>query len=137
VGRGWNILRRALCSRRYDLGRGHGKRRRHTSGSEVQTHPVLVCLLVTKTPRPSLIPGRALGGAIGTGLFVGSGGILALVGPAPLFMAYLSMMVVVWCVMNNLAEITTYLPMKGITIPYFVKRYVDSSLAFALGWNYW
>ena len=52
-------------------------------------------------------------------------------------MAYLSMMMVVWCVMNNLAEIVTYLPMKGITIPYFVKRYVDSSLAFAVGWNYW
>ncbi|KAF1951902.1 amino-acid permease inda1 [Byssothecium circinans] len=79
----------------------------------------------------------ALGGAIGTGLFVGSGGILALVGPAPLFMAYLSMMIVVWNVMNNLAEIVTYLPMKGITIPYFVKRFVDPSLAFAAGWNYW
>ncbi|KAJ4287374.1 hypothetical protein N0V90_012773 [Kalmusia sp. IMI 367209] len=79
----------------------------------------------------------ALGGAIGTGLFVGSGGILSLVGPAPLFMAYLSMMIVVWCVMNNLAEIVTYLPMKGITIPYFVKRFVDPSLAFAVGWNYW
>ncbi|KAF2026514.1 proline-specific permease-like protein [Setomelanomma holmii] len=79
----------------------------------------------------------ALGGAIGTGLFVGSGAILALVGPAPLFMAYLSMMIVVWNVMNNLAEIVTYLPMKGITIPYFVKRFVDPSLAFAAGWNYW
>ncbi|KAF2187613.1 proline-specific permease-like protein [Zopfia rhizophila CBS 207.26] len=79
----------------------------------------------------------ALGGAIGTGLFVGSGGILALVGPAPLFMAYLSMMIVVWNVMNNLAEIVTYLPMKGITIPYFIKRFVDPSLAFAAGWNYW
>jgi amino acid transporter len=97
---------------------------------------------------------RALGGAIGTGLFVGSGAILALVGPAPLFMAYLSMMIVVWNVMNNLAEIVTYLPMNGITIPYFVKRFVDPSLAFgmsvstinsrqrmltitAAGWNYW
>ncbi|KAF2793077.1 proline-specific permease-like protein [Melanomma pulvis-pyrius CBS 109.77] len=79
----------------------------------------------------------ALGGAIGTGLFVGSGGILALVGPAPLFMAYLSMMLVVWNMMNILAEIVTYLPMKGITIPYFVKRFVDPSLAFAVGWNYW
>ncbi|CBX95307.1 hypothetical protein IAQ61_004129 [Plenodomus lingam] len=79
----------------------------------------------------------ALGGAIGTGLFIGSGSILALVGPAPLFMAYLSMMIVVWNVMNNLAEIVTYLPMKGITIPYFVKRFVDPSLAFAAGWNYW
>lgn len=79
----------------------------------------------------------ALGGAIGTGLFVGSGAILSLTGPAPLFMAYLSMMIVVYNVMNNLAEIVTYLPMKGITIPYFVKRFVDPSLAFAAGWNYW
>jgi amino acid transporter len=51
---------------------------------------------------------RALGGAIGTGLFVGSGAILSKVGPAPLFMAYLAMMIVVWNVMNNLAEIVTY-----------------------------
>ncbi|KAH9436811.1 hypothetical protein MCOR02_000476 [Pyricularia oryzae] len=42
----------------------------------------------------------ALGGAIGTGLFVGSGRILQLVGPAPLFMGYLSMMVLVWNIMN-------------------------------------
>ncbi|KAL2021585.1 hypothetical protein VTK56DRAFT_6938 [Thermocarpiscus australiensis] len=79
----------------------------------------------------------ALGGAIGTGLFVGSGAILALVGPAPLWLAYLSMMLVVWIVMNCIAEMTTYLPMKGITLPYFTDRFVDKSLAFALGWNYW
>ena len=47
------------------------------------------------------------------------------------------MMIVVYNVMNNLAEIVTYLPMKGITIPYFVKRFVDPSLAFATGINYW
>ncbi|KAJ4297344.1 hypothetical protein N0V88_004262 [Collariella sp. IMI 366227] len=79
----------------------------------------------------------ALGGAIGTGLFVGSGGILALVGPLPLWLGYLSMMLVVWIVMNIIAEMTTYLPMKGITLPYFTDRYVDRSLAFASGWNYW
>jgi len=48
-------------------------------------------------------------------------------------MAYLSMMIVVWCIMNDLAEIVTYLPMNGITIPYFIKRFVDPSLAFAAG----
>ncbi|KAI1378078.1 proline-specific permease [Hypoxylon crocopeplum] len=79
----------------------------------------------------------ALGGAIGTGLFIGSGQILATTGPAPLFMAYLSMMMVVWVVMNDLAEMVTYLPMRGISIPYFVGRFVDPSLAFADGWNYW
>ncbi|KAI0458912.1 amino-acid permease inda1 [Xylaria acuta] len=79
----------------------------------------------------------ALGGAIGTGLFIGSGQILATVGPAPLFMAYLVMMLVVWVVMNDLAEMVTYLPMRGISIPYFVGRFVEPSLAFATGWNYW
>ncbi|KAK5115928.1 hypothetical protein LTR62_000384 [Meristemomyces frigidus] len=79
----------------------------------------------------------ALGGAIGTGLFVGSGGILSTVGPAPLFMAYLSMILVVWVIMNNLAEMVTYLPLKGISVPYLVDRFVDPSLSFAAGWNYW
>jgi len=79
----------------------------------------------------------ALGGAIGTGLFIGSGSILADTGPAPLFMGYLSMMMIVWCIMNILAEMVVYLPMRGITVPYFVNRYVDRSLAFAAGWNYW
>lgn len=52
-------------------------------------------------------------------------------------MAYLSMMFVVWIIMNDLAEMVVYLPMKGITVPYFVGRFVDPSLAFADGWNYW
>ncbi|KAJ2969003.1 hypothetical protein NUW58_g10092 [Xylaria curta] len=47
------------------------------------------------------------------------------------------MMGVVWIVMNDLAEMVTYLPMKGISIPYFVGRFVEPSLAFASGWNYW
>ncbi|RYP42192.1 hypothetical protein DL767_000356 [Monosporascus sp. MG133] len=79
----------------------------------------------------------ALGGAIGTGLFIGSGSILATVGPAPLFMAYLSMMFVVYVVMNDLGEMVTYLPLRGISIPYFVARFLDPSLAFAMGYNYW
>ncbi|KAK0934549.1 hypothetical protein LTR29_013887 [Friedmanniomyces endolithicus] len=79
----------------------------------------------------------ALGGAIGTGLFVGSGGTLSTVGPAPLFMAYITMIFVVWVVMNDLAEMATYLPLKGMSVPYFVERFVEPSLAFADGWNYW
>ena len=74
---------------------------------------------------------------IGTGLFVGSGGILATVGPAPLWMAYMSMMLLVWIVMNCIAEMCTYLPLRGITLPYFTERFVDASLGFAAGWNYW
>lgn len=47
------------------------------------------------------------------------------------------MMALVWVIMNCLAEMVTYLPMRGITIPYFVGRFLDPSLAFAAGWNYW
>lgn len=79
----------------------------------------------------------ALGGAIGTGLFIGSGVILSTLGPAPLFMGYLCMMAIVWNIMNNLGEMATYLPLKGISVPYFVERFVEPSLGFATGWNYW
>lgn len=47
------------------------------------------------------------------------------------------MMALVWNIMNNLGEIVVYLPLKGATIPYFVERFVEPSLAFAAGWNYW
>lgn len=74
---------------------------------------------------------------IGTGLFVGSGVILNDCGPAPLFMGYLVMMALVWNVMNILGEMASYLPLKGISVPYLVERFVEPSLAFACGWNYW
>ncbi|ROW09870.1 hypothetical protein VPNG_06300 [Cytospora leucostoma] len=79
----------------------------------------------------------ALGGAIGTGLFIGSGTILEMGGPLALLLGYLAMMLFVWNIMNILAEIACYLPLKGATIPYFVERFVEPSLAFAAGWNYW
>lgn len=75
--------------------------------------------------------------SIGTGLFIGSGSILSMGGPLALFLGYVCMMAVVWNIMNNLAEIVVYLPLKGATIPYFVDRFVEPSLAFASGWNYW
>lgn len=52
-------------------------------------------------------------------------------------MGYLAMMAVVWNVMNILGEMATYLPLKGISVPYLVERFVEPSLAFACGWNYW
>ncbi|GJN83120.1 hypothetical protein PLIIFM63780_006668 [Purpureocillium lilacinum] len=79
----------------------------------------------------------ALSGAIGTGLFIGSGSILATTGPASLFLAYICMILVVWVIMDCLAEMVTYLPLRGVTIPYLVGRFLDPSVAFTAGWNYW
>ncbi|MDI1487621.1 MAG: hypothetical protein OHK93_006891 [Ramalina farinacea] len=79
----------------------------------------------------------ALGGCIGTGLFVGTGATLSLVGPAALFLSFLVISALVWVVMQDLAELATYIPLSGSSVPFYVHRYVEPSLAFAAGWNYW
>lgn len=48
-------------------------------------------------------------------------------------MSYMVMSMIVWVIMNALGEMTTYLPVKGVSIPYFVNRFAEPSLAFAVG----
>ncbi|CAH2354605.1 proline-specific permease [[Candida] railenensis] len=79
----------------------------------------------------------ALGGCIGTGLFVSTGSALSICGPAPLLISYTIMSVVLFFVMNMMGEMTTFLPLPGNGPQDFVTNYVDSSLGFATGWNYW
>lgn len=98
----------------------------------------------------------ALGGCIGTvsrffpspqdrkyeanaqqGLFVGTGATLSTTGPAPLFMSFVVISSIVWVVMQCLGELSAYVPNQGSSVPIYVKRYVEPSLAFAAGWNYW
>ncbi|KAI1076647.1 proline-specific permease [Whalleya microplaca] len=78
----------------------------------------------------------ALSGAIGTGLFVGSGQVLSLAGPLSAFLAYLITAFNVYCVVHSLGEMATYLPLPG-AVPVYASRYVDEALGFTLGWNYW
>lgn len=79
----------------------------------------------------------ALGGCIGTGLFVGSGAMLSNSGPASILLAYIIMSFLIYVIMNALGEMATYLPIAGASPPMYVNRFVDESLAFACGWNYW
>ncbi|KAF2163595.1 hypothetical protein M409DRAFT_68492 [Zasmidium cellare ATCC 36951] len=78
----------------------------------------------------------ALSGAIGTGLFVGSGQILSLAGPLSTFLAYLFTGFNLYCVINSLGEMATYLPIPG-AVPVYAARFVDPALGFVLGYNYW
>jgi amino acid transporter len=78
----------------------------------------------------------ALSGAIGTGLFVGSGQVLSLAGPLSTFLAYLITGFNLYCVINSLGEMATYLPVPG-AVPVFAARFVDPALGFVLGWNYY
>ncbi|GAA6021318.1 hypothetical protein JCM10207_002695 [Rhodosporidiobolus poonsookiae] len=78
----------------------------------------------------------ALGGCIGTGLFVGAGGALAGGGPLGLWLGYSVMGIAVGCMMIALGEMTTLYPVSGAFVHYSA-RFVDPALGFALGWNYW
>lgn len=77
----------------------------------------------------------ALGGTIGTGLFVGVGSALATGGPLGVFLGYGIMGAVVYSVMIALGEMTTIYPVSGAFV-HFASRFCDPALGFALGWNY-
>ncbi|KAI8993603.1 amino acid permease/ SLC12A domain-containing protein [Pilobolus umbonatus] len=73
----------------------------------------------------------SLGGAIGTGLFLNSGSNVANAGPAGALIAYC-----VYCIMTCLGEMATFMPVSG-SFNHYATRFVEPSLGFALGWNYW
>ncbi|ETN36265.1 uncharacterized protein HMPREF1541_08542 [Cyphellophora europaea CBS 101466] len=78
----------------------------------------------------------AIGGTIGTGLFIGSGGAIAKSGPAGALIAYAFVGTLVYSVMVALGEMATYLPVSGAFTVY-ASRFVDHSLGFSMGWIYW
>ena len=78
----------------------------------------------------------AIGGAIGTGLFFASGAAIAQAGPGGALLAYATMGLAVYCMMQSLGEMATQLPIAG-SFEAYAERFVDPSLAFAVGWNYW
>ncbi|MFC4651359.1 amino acid permease [Lactococcus nasutitermitis] len=78
----------------------------------------------------------ALGGTIGTGLFLTSGATISQAGPFGSILAYIFIGIMVYFVMTSLGEMATYLPTSGSFADYG-GRYVDPAFGFALGWNYW
>lgn len=78
----------------------------------------------------------AIGGAIGTGLFVALGGSLSEAGPGGALLAYGMIGIMVYFLMQSLGEMSTYMPVSGAFETYATK-FVDPALGFALGWNYW
>lgn len=76
----------------------------------------------------------ALGGTIGTGLFLGIGSAFTRAGPLSVLLGYTFTGVAVFAMMQCLGEMATWLPLPG-SIPQFCARYVDDALGFAVGWN--
>jgi amino acid transporter len=78
----------------------------------------------------------AIGGSIGTGLFVGIGGVLSEAGPLSLLLGYIFWGVLfIWPCNLCVAEMCAYLPIRG-NIFELASRFVDPALGFAMGWTY-
>jgi lysine-specific permease len=78
----------------------------------------------------------AIGGSIGTGLFVASGASVAQAGPGGALLAYALIGLMVFFLMTSLGEMAAYLPVSG-SFSTYGTRFVDPAFGFALGWNYW
>ncbi|KAH8674004.1 amino-acid permease [Xylariales sp. PMI_506] len=77
----------------------------------------------------------AIGGAIGAGLFIGSGSALQAGGPASLVIGYIIVGLMLLCTMQALAEMAVLYPVNGAFYTYVV-RFVDPSWGFAIGIDY-
>ncbi|WEV67336.1 amino acid permease [Bifidobacterium sp. ESL0769] len=86
-----------------------------------------------KTRHISMI---ALGGCIGTGLFMTSGGTIAEAGPGGGLVAYAAMGIMIYFLMTSLGELATNMPVSG-SFAVYSSKYVDPALGFAMGWDYW
>jgi amino acid transporter len=77
----------------------------------------------------------AMGGAIGAGLFVGSGSALQGGGPASLIICYMIVGVMLLFTCQAMAEMAVLYPVNGAFYTYVV-RFVDPAWGFAMGWDY-
>ncbi len=77
----------------------------------------------------------ALGGAIGTGLFLGIAQTIKMAGPSVL-LGYAVAGIVAFFIMRQLGEMVVDEPVAG-SFSYFANKYCGHFAGFMSGWNYW
>jgi L-asparagine permease len=87
-----------------------------------------------KTLRPRQIQMIAIGGAIGTGLFMGAGGRLASSGPS-LVLVYAICGFFAFLILRALGELVLHRPSSGSFVSY-AREFYGEKLAFVSGWLY-
>lgn len=78
----------------------------------------------------------SLGGAIGTGLFLSSGEVIADTGPIGAIIAYLLGAVVAYMVMLCLGELAVHMPTSGAFGEY-ANAYIGPATGYTMSWLYW
>ncbi|BBX60491.1 Phenylalanine-specific permease [Mycobacterium shottsii] len=87
-----------------------------------------------KSLKPRQLQMIAIGGAIGTGLFLGAGGRLASAGPA-LFLVYAVCGVFVFLILRALGELVLHRPSSGSFVSY-AREFFGEKAAYVAGWMY-
>ncbi|KAG9230019.1 amino acid permease/ SLC12A domain-containing protein [Amylocarpus encephaloides] len=77
----------------------------------------------------------AIGGSIGAGLFVGSGGALSKGGPGSLVIDFIIIGFMLLLTVNAMGELAAIYPVAGAFYNYSI-RFIDPAWGFAMGWNY-
>jgi len=77
----------------------------------------------------------AIGGSIGAGFFVGSGGALRVGGPGWVLIDFLIVGIMMFNTVYALGELAVMYPVSGGFYTYST-RFIDPSWGFAMGWNY-
>ncbi|KEY66654.1 hypothetical protein S7711_01946 [Stachybotrys chartarum IBT 7711] len=77
----------------------------------------------------------AIGGSIGTALFISIGSALMTAGPGSLLIAYILQSCVIALVNNAIAEMTVYMPISGGFVR-LAGHWADDALGFMAGWNF-
>ena len=77
----------------------------------------------------------ALGGAVGTGLFLGSASVLKAAGPS-MILGYAIAGFIAFMIMRQLGEMVAEEPVAG-SFSHFANRYWGRFAGFLSGWNYW
>ncbi|KAL5114790.1 hypothetical protein ACEQ8H_007352 [Pleosporales sp. CAS-2024a] len=77
----------------------------------------------------------AIGGAIGSGLFIGSAGSFTTGGPASVILGFTIIGIMIYLMMQALAELAVMYPINGAFTMY-ICRFIDPSWGFACGWQY-
>jgi amino acid transporter len=76
----------------------------------------------------------AIGGSIGTGLFIGSGKALASGGPASLLICFSLIGLMLYTTVHALGELAVLFPVAGSFAAYST-RFLDPAWGFAMGWK--
>jgi len=76
----------------------------------------------------------AIGGSIGTGLFVSSGIVLSSGGPASVLIAYAIIGTMLYCTVHALGEMAVLFPVAG-SFSAYSTRFLDPAWGFAMGWK--